>query len=212
VGYGLLILAFLDIVNLLTPPNFANPTWELQIIAGLVQRAAILFLGLMLVFYKEGNFRPFWERILVKFLSYLSLVLGVGFILLVPLGILDTVRLNNQNNFQFNNKINQQSSQLQELGRQVTQASSLKDVTNLYIRLEGQPPPPQIQDPQQLKNKLLSDITQVANKAKTQAEAARGTQRFTLIKNSIGWNISTLLISIVFFLIWRITFWARSPI
>ncbi|MBW4450206.1 MAG: HpsJ family protein [Spirirestis rafaelensis WJT71-NPBG6] len=40
-GYGLLLLAFFDIVEMFVPPNFMNPAWEFQTFGALVERVPV---------------------------------------------------------------------------------------------------------------------------------------------------------------------------
>lgn len=51
VGYGLLLLALFDTIEVLTPPQFTNPAWEFQTIGALVERVPVPLLGLVLVFF-----------------------------------------------------------------------------------------------------------------------------------------------------------------
>jgi len=209
VGYGLLLLGLFETVNLFIPLKFLNPNWEIQIIAALVQRAAVLLLGVMLVFYKGINYRQPLEKKLLKILSYTCLLVGVGFLLLVPLLIRDTLRIDTYDIAQVNYQLTEKISQLQQVEEQVKQANSLKDVSVIFNRLKGQAPPPQIQDSQQLKKQLFTDIIQVKTKLKQQAEETRANQHFTLVKNSIQWTLSAMVASFLFIWIWRNTRWAR---
>lgn len=50
IGYGFLVLFALDVVAIVVPPNFLNPQWEFQILGEIVERVAIPFIALLLIF------------------------------------------------------------------------------------------------------------------------------------------------------------------
>ncbi|NJK39107.1 MAG: hypothetical protein HC920_16110 [Oscillatoriales cyanobacterium SM2_3_0] len=96
VGYGFLLLTLLDIAEILFPPRFMNPAWELQAMGQLVERVAVPLLGFILVFFGERNSRERWEVPLVKLFSWLTLLYAVLYFLLVPLGVINTLRIDKQ--------------------------------------------------------------------------------------------------------------------
>ncbi|MCJ8280423.1 MAG: hypothetical protein MJK14_11100 [Rivularia sp. ALOHA_DT_140] len=42
VGYGLLILALFDVIEMFIPTRFMNPNWEFQTFGALVEKVAVL--------------------------------------------------------------------------------------------------------------------------------------------------------------------------
>jgi hypothetical protein len=52
-GYGLLLLALFDILEMFIPPGFMNPAWEFQTFGALVERVPVPLIGFVLVFYGE---------------------------------------------------------------------------------------------------------------------------------------------------------------
>lgn len=62
VGYGLLVLALMDVVDILLPPQLMNPAWEFQTIGALVERVPVPLLGLALVFFDGISSRKNWEN------------------------------------------------------------------------------------------------------------------------------------------------------
>ncbi len=203
VGYGLLMLALFDLIHILVPLQLMNPIWEFQTIGGLVERVPIPLLGLMLVFYGEGNSRKKWEIILLKLLSWASLLIGFLFLLLVPLLVVNTSRLNNQ----VSSQVTQQLTQLQQLENQVSNGTA-QDINDLATRL-NQGRPVDIKDPQELKSRLLSEITKAKNTIQPQTTAALADRRLALLKNAAKWLLGALVSGVLFIYMWNTTRWAR---
>lgn len=209
VGYGLLALALFDYVNIFIPSRFTNPTWEFQMLGELVEKSPVPLIGLILVFYGKEDFRKDIEEYIVKFLSWASLFVGIAFLLLVPLGINNTLRLNTLNNIQINNQLAQRLNQLQQINNSLNQASSQQDLNNLYAALNRQGRTPDIKNPEELKSRLLSDLATAQKTAQTQSQSARTSRRIGLIKNSVEWNLGAVICGVLFICIWKITDWAR---
>jgi len=209
IGYCLLGLTLFDVIEVLVPPRFLNPEWEFQTIGALVERVAVPLLGLGLVFFGEEDSRSIWEGLVLKFLSWVSLVTGVVFLLLAPLLFVDMSRLNEQINYQVNVQGPPQLQQIEQVEKQLREATTDKDIENIVTRLKIQGLPPNIKNPQELKSKLLSEITAQENAIKSQLKAAGDNKRLALLKSFTKWCLGALVSGFVFIYIWRLTRWAR---
>ena len=109
VGYALLALSLFDVIDIFIPALFTNPAWEFQMVRSLVERVPVPLLGAVLVFSGEKSLKIF------KVLSWVCLLVGVLFFLLVPLGISASLRLNSQSAQELNTRVTQQANQLQQL-------------------------------------------------------------------------------------------------
>lgn len=87
VGYGLLLLALFDVIQLLLPLNYQDPVWVLQTVGAIVERVPVPLLGLLLIFFGEDAERTSIEDILLKVLRWATLLLAIGFLAMVPLEI-----------------------------------------------------------------------------------------------------------------------------
>ncbi|MDF5713732.1 MAG: HpsJ family protein [Rhizonema sp. NSF051] len=205
-GYALLVLALFDIIEMFIPPNFMNPVWEFQTLGALVERVPVPLIGLVLVFFGELYSRTKWEFPILKVISWLTLFFAVLFILLIPLGIVNTVRLNSQSSTQISTISTQQISQAEQVEKQLNQATP-EQINNLLKRqgrsLDGK-------NPQELKSELLSEVSLAKTKIKSQAEATQSLQGLNLIKTSVKWNLGALVSGALFFIIWKQTNWARQ--
>lgn len=208
IGYGLLILSLIDTISILTPPQFLNPVWELQTIGALVERVPVPLLGLALIFFGEEYERQGLEELFLKFLSWICLLLALLFLLMLPLGIVNTIRVNNDNNKQITDRANQQLAQLQQVEERLNKGTP-EDLKNLGGELARLGVQTNTQDPQELKTQILSRITPAKESLQKQSQAVQSNQRLALLKNSVKWLLGALISSVLFFTIWRGTDWAR---
>ncbi|WP_197036067.1 HpsJ-like protein, cyanoexosortase A-associated [Fischerella sp. PCC 9605] len=204
-GYGLLLLALFDILEMFIPPGFMNPAWEFQTFGALVERVPVPLIGFVLVFYGEKYSRKEWEFRILKFLSWLTLLLALLFLLLIPLGIANTVRLTNTTVSKINILSQQKLTQAEQLEKQLNQATP--EQINNFLKSQGRSL--EGQNPQEVKNQILSQISQAKEKIQTQTKATQSSQRTKLLKNSIKWNLGALVSAALFLSIWQGTRWAR---
>lgn len=209
IGYSLLVLALIDMINILLPPRLMNPSWEVQTIGALVERVPVALLGLGLVFYAEEDFRANWERLPLKILSWASLLAGVLFLLLAPRLFSNNLQLENQINYQINTQVKQQLSGLEQIENQIANATTAKDIYSVVARLNPRGLPPNIKDTSQLKSQLLSEINKAKETARPKIEATWADRRLTLLKNSIKWFLGAVVSGTLFVYVWHVTRWAR---
>jgi hypothetical protein len=124
VGYCLLVLAIIDILDILLPFQLLDFNWELYVIPQLVERVAVPLLAIALIFYGETRVSSVLEKRFLKVLSWFSLLLGVFFILLFPLILVDTPRLQAQ----INSQLNPDPKVLQENNRKIEQSNNQEQI------------------------------------------------------------------------------------
>ncbi len=208
VGYGLLLFALVDTVQLFYPPDLTNPVWELQTMGALVERLPVSLLGLVMVFFAEDYNRKRLEYLLLKIVSWLSLLLAIGSLLLLPLGINNTLRINKDNNQRIEAQAQQRLAELEQIENQVGQGST-EDLRNLAEQLNSLGLPVDTSKTQELKSEILSRIESRKKVLPAQTEATRKNQLRVLLKNSVKWNFGALIGSVLFLYIWLGTYWAR---
>ncbi len=93
VGYGLLLMAAVDIFFLLIPPQLMNPIWEFETMGTLIERIPVTLLGVVLIFYGERSDRAPIETLLLKVASWLSLISAIFLLLMIPLSINNGFRI-----------------------------------------------------------------------------------------------------------------------
>lgn len=210
IGYGLLCLAFVDLLYILLPFNVTNPVWEYQVTGDLIRLVPVPMLAFMLVFYGETAARRRIERPLLRNLSWTTLVVGVILILLIPLTVINTMRISSYNNDQISIQIRQQKLQLDSTRSQLEKADP--------AQLQNLIPVPDAKtgnvlntpkNPDEAKAQILSNIQKARETAEAQAEQARKNVRENLTKNSIKLVLEALIAGCLFLYMWHITGWAR---
>ena len=212
VGYGLLILAFFDYMQIIYPPNFTNPFWEFQAIGRMVERVPVPLLGLLLVFYRPSGTVDRRSLHLLRFLSWVSLLVGLIYLLILPLGINNTWRIYKANNIQIAAQFERQNLRLQPIKSQLNQADTDAEIKEIILNITGQGALPEIDNPQELKGQLLTQIARAEETMRLQSETVRANRRQALLKNSVKWNLGALVSGTLFIMIWHMTRWARMRI
>ncbi len=208
VGYGLLLFAVIDVLLLLYPPQITNAVWQLQTMGQIVERMPVPLMGLALVFFGDSYDRSGLEDNLVKLLSWVSLLLAVGFLVMVPLGVVNTLRINTQNNQQITAQAEGRLQELKQVEEQVS-AGTTADLREMAQELNRMGLAVDVNKPEELKTEILSRIGTAREQIPPQTEATRKGQRLVLLKNSAKWNLGALISSLLFFYIWKGTDWAR---
>lgn len=208
VGYGLLLLSLLDVITILYPPRLTDPAWELQVIASLAERVPVPLLGFALVFSTQNAPTTKLGKSFLGSLSWLTLLIGIFFLLLIPLGVSDVLRIRAQTNAQIETQSTQQLTRFDQIEQQLNGASA-ENLQDLATRLGQRNPSAAAQSPQDLKNQLLEELDQAKKTVKKQAQATRSARQNTLFKSLLKWSASALIAGTLFIYIWRATAWAR---
>ncbi|MEL6912694.1 MAG: HpsJ family protein [Cyanobacteria bacterium J06555_3] len=210
VGYGLLLMALVDHFFLLIPPQLMNPLWEFQTMGAIVERIPVTLLGMVLVYYGERSDRAPIEAKILKVLSWASLFAAVVLMLMIPLNISNSFRIYNHHNASANAQFVTQKDNIQQFKEQLEAASS-KDEIGLLLQQQArqQVNIPDSINTEKLKADIIANLQSNQDSITNQAEAFRAQKRSLLVKRCLKWNLGALIASILFFMIWRSTSWAR---
>ena len=212
IGYGLLIFTLFEWAYLLIPLKVMNPRWEFQTMGGLVEQVVVPLLGFGLVFFGADLSRKCWEFALLKGLSWLCLLLGLLYLLLLPLGVVNTVRLDGINQRNLVSNQDQRLEVISQVKGQVEAITTEADLQRVIEQLKkgGLSIQPK---PGQSVTAIKADLTEFMNSAQakleTEVNAATKQGRFSLFKNSLRWNLGALIAGIWFIVLWRLSEWAR---
>lgn len=209
-GYGLLVLSLVDYLHIVIPLHFTDPAWEFQTIEALVDHAAPPLLGLVFVFYRREGYIKELEKNLLKLLSWISLLIGLLYLLIIPLGIADTWRIYYNINAQISTQFSQQNQQFQHLKDNLNQANTDKQIEQVLGALAPQGRLPEIKQPQEAKDQVLSQIAKAEYKLKTETDSRRSSQIHTLLKDSVKSHLGALIAGALFIWVWQFTDWARN--
>jgi len=210
VGYGLLLMALLDILFLLIPPQLMNPVWEFQTMGAIIERIPVTLLGIVLVYYGERSDRAPIERFILKWLSWLSLAAAILLFLMIPLSITDSFRIYYQQNAGVNAQVVSQIDTIQAFKDELKTANSVAEIGVILQKQANQKVNiPKSVNTQKLKTDIFKSLEDNQANLRNQVRSFRSEKRLDLIKNCLKWNLGALIASILFFLIWKSTLWAR---
>lgn len=213
VGYGLLLLALVDLLFLLIPPQLMNPLWEFQTMGAIVERIPVTLLGMVLIYFGEKSDRILIEAKILKILSWVSLIAAVSLMLMIPLNISNSFRIYYQHNASANAQFISQEDSIQQFKEQLQAANSKDEISAiLQQQAKQQVNIPDSINTQKLKKDIITNLQHNQDHITSQAEAFRSQKRSLLIKKCLKWNLGALISSILFFMIWKSTGWARLMI
>jgi hypothetical protein len=136
----------------------------------------------------------------------------IVFFLLLPLSVVNTLRIDRQNQRQITAQTEELQAQVDQAKAQVSDIDTEEELLNLVQALSGQEVAPATDDlnVSELKRQITTSIE--ANEADLLAEAenAMSSRRRDLLEKSVKWNIGTLITGLIYILIWRSTLWARQ--
>lgn len=210
VGYGLFLMAVIDFISLTIPPQLMNPAWELQTSGALVERIPVTLLGIALIYYGERNDRVPIEQFVLKWLSWLSLILAILFFLLIPLSISNSIKVYQNQNAKITLQVNQKIEPINKFRQQLKSASSPVQIQNiLQSQAHRRIKILDSVDVNDLKNNLLKSINEQEKTLQLQAKKMRWQRGREIIKKCIKWNLGSLISACIFLFIWKSTLWAR---
>jgi hypothetical protein len=210
VGYGLLVMAAIDFISLMLPPQFMNPTWEFQTMGAIVERIPVTLLGMVLVYFGEMSDRTPIEAFLLKWLSWLSLLIAILLFLMIPLSITNTFRIYYQHSAKVNLQVTEQIETIQNFKDKLNAASSLEQIRGILQKQTSQEISlPDSLDTNKFKTNILKNLNNTEDDLRSQANFLKTGKSSLLLKNSLKWNLGTLVASVLFLSIWKSTFWAR---
>jgi hypothetical protein len=212
VGYVLLLLSFADIISIFIPSRFMNPEWELQTITELVERVAVPLIGLALVFYQDLRHRIKLEFILLKGISWAAFFVGIAYLVLSPLLVVNSFRLDGVLTEQSNTFVDQRMMQVEQIQLRLNQAKSKPELSSLFSRFSGQPLPPALseKDFPELRQELLRTIEKGKPTIRKQAETDGADRRLKLFKTSLKAFFGAIIAGTCFIYIWVLTRWVRQ--
>jgi competence protein ComGC len=205
-GYGLLILAFLDLLESLIPPAFMNPAWELQLMGITIERSPVLLLAFLFIFHAEWLRRARWERLLLPILSWGSMVVGILFLLMIPLLMLNMSRVNVAGGAQITAQLEQQVAQARSVQENVSTAQGAA-LEELLRRLGRNVTAANVEE---VRQEVLAEVRKAHDELQRRAEEMRTTQKRNLHKRTYKHASQAGVVGGVLILLWLNTGWARK--
>jgi ABC-type multidrug transport system fused ATPase/permease subunit len=210
VGYVLLTSSFVNYLAILLPPQLTNPNWEFQVMGQMVDNVWSILLGLTFIFLFQSNTIISARQVTVlKLLSWISLLIGIIFFLMLPLGINNSLTIYRNINSQFNTQQAEQRKQIEVINQRLQEVTSPQQITGIANSLNIPIQPNSSESVPDLKQRISQQIKTSARNAQNNANAARREQIKNLIKTAIRVNLGVIISGVCLIGIWRLTQWVR---
>ena len=211
VGYGLLMMAVVDFLNLLIPFKLMNPDWEFQTIGSIVERIPVIFLGIVFVFYEDTNYRTPIEKILLKIISWSCLVLAIFLILVIPLNINNAFRIYRAYNANLNYQVVPRLEIIQDFQHQIKSANSQENIAKILQQNSSTKVAlPESLELDDFKNNITENLQKESDSLQHKAQKQRQKKRYQILRKVIKYNLGALIAIFLLIFIWKNTFWART--
>ena len=207
IGYGLLLFTIIEFIYVLIPLQLTDAVWTFQTIGRLVERVPVPLLAFLLIFHRPQQQIKKIELILLRFLSGFALLVGILYLLMIPLGVINTQQINQVNTQQIESQVLQQTQSLQTLRDRLDNAKAESEIQQFLVDLARQGSIPEFNNPQTAKSQILERIANTEKRIINQAQATKSQKREALIKNSVKWNVGALIAGVWFILIAYLTRW-----
>lgn len=208
VGYIVLGLSFIEYLLFFIPPQFFNPNWEFTTMGKMIELIWAPLLGFAFIFYRpQGSSISLWEKRFLSVLSWLALLIGIVYLLMIPLLTVNGFRINRNLTAQYNTQLTAQTDQVAQIKQQIEQAKD-EDLKRLLSQAN-----PQIEvNSPEIKQDLITSLEAQQEQAKAQSEAVLKQQQKNLLKNGAKFGIGAILSVVAFFMIWSYSRWTRFPL
>ncbi|MEM8549663.1 MAG: HpsJ family protein [Verrucomicrobiota bacterium] len=214
-GIGLLLSALVKYASAIFPPNLTNASWELQTLYAIGETSVLAFLGMALVFSFRAGPMAIWKLLILQRLSWLCLPIAIAHLALVPLGIINTVRIYQTLDTGFAQaavvhdrewSINQRFIEDSRNWDRLQTIAFRAGIGNIYRTREETHPDESLAD---RKAWLVSTVKTEFDKRIDQVALNHRGESVALLKRSLRTNAMLILDGLLFVLLWFKTDWIR---
>lgn len=209
IGYGLLAISLVHIIDIFIPPRFTDPDWEFAAATLVLERTPLPLVGLAMVFWGGAESRHKGENLVLPLLSWAALLVGMLYVLLIPMEISAAARLKTQNSLRLNAQYEQQIAQLNEAQERLDNANP-EQLNLLSEALREQNSSPELLTPDALKTQLNEELVQARQNADAARQNSQRSQNLGVLKNSAKLASLSLVSAYLFIYAWRLTVWSRQ--
>lgn len=198
-------MSLFDLIYNLVPVRLSDPLWQFQTMGNLVEKVPVPLIALFLVFYGSQDRMVKWEHLVIKIIYWGLLVAGIGYILLVPLGVVSTVQLYRGDDNQVRQQIAQGTNQIDLIKKQLAGINTEAQMRDVLNRIQGLPPDVrEFQGLEESKRRLTDFISKSTADSIKQINQDYFGRRFQLLKQSVTWILTSVLSGVLFIWIWKI--------
>ena len=207
IGYGLLLFALVDTVHSFLMATPTDPRFGISLIGQFVERVVVPLLGFALVFFGEFYGRKPLEKLVLRFLSWLCLLLAIAYLLMIPPLLLQTFGLKSQVNAKAKEVETAQLAQLQKVEDQL-KSSSPEDIKKIATQLSAMGAPVDPSKPDAVKTQIEGRIKTMRAQIPAQVQQQVG-QFKGLTRNAVKWTLGAMISGVLFIYLWKSSRWAR---
>ena len=215
IGYGFLAFALLDAIHILLTIPTGQQTWPVLTIGQFVERSVVPILGFTLVFFGEFYGRKDSEKIGLRILSWICLLVAILYLLMIPPVVLQSMSVSSQNTEQtqqgVDKALEQRLGQLKQLEDQLSR-SKPEELKALAGQLSSLGVTVDPSKPDEVKAQIQARIKTAREQLQLQAQEAKNqaaSQTTGLVKNAVKWAFGALITAVLFIYLWLSSKWAR---
>jgi hypothetical protein len=206
IGYGMILFSAMDYLMILLPPQFTNPIWEFQTIKRLIEQAGVPLIGFAFVFYRPlASIRP-RSLYLLRFLSWLCLIIGIIYLLMVPLAIVNTGRISLIGQNETNSQVKFRTTQIEDIEKALSKGLKPRELT---LVAQGIGLSKDKIASSNLKESITEELQKIKSANQTQALQVQKNLRDRNLRDLVKIIFEAALLCILFVWTWTATAWAR---
>jgi len=205
IGYGIVMMSFIDFIYVIVPPQFQNPEWELNAISLFTEHSWIFLIGLGFIFTRyfrdnKGDIR-FLEIVFLRFIRWVILLMGIAFFALIPLTLLNTQRVLKVVNDQITEQRNNRVEQITQIEKRLASGVSAEQIKLFAKNINMSPDDLKLPTPQ-LKNTIQKNLASAKKRIFQEAALNQREQWKNRWKSSLRTVIALLIIGFTFVIVW----------
>ena len=210
VGYIVLTVVLINYAFLFASPQLSNSSWVHSTAGNLIESGWGILLGFLFIFYRRDQdvVKP-KEILSLKLISWLALLIGIGYFLLAPLIIGNAFRINRASKAQVLRQVDAANSQVKLYSQQLDKASD-RQLAAVLKSYQQKAPELKINSEQQLKQTLFEQVKEKQQQAENTLRKNLKVQKKDLFKTTAKWSMIATLTGMCLMLIWKYTAWARA--
>jgi hypothetical protein len=205
IGYVLVTMSFIDYISVITEFQLNNFENELNSISLFAEHSWVFLIGLGFIFTRyftdnQSDIRHL-EVVFQKIFRWVILIMGIAFLLLIPLVFLDTGRLLKSFNDQINEQQNTNIEQINQLEKNLASVVNEQQLKVLGRNIKMSPEELNLAYPQ-LKNAIEQKLITFKNSVRQETEKTKREKYLSTWKTSRRVIISLVILSFTFVIIW----------
>ncbi|MBD2138982.1 hypothetical protein H6F32_15705 [Anabaena sp. FACHB-1237] len=205
IGYGMVIMSFIDFAYVIFPLQLQNPEWEINTITALTNNFWAFLIGLGFIFSRYFSDHEYDTRLLevvfLRVMRWIILLMGIVILLFAPLVMLNTDRILKVVNNRIVEEQNNSLEQIAKVEQVLASNVSSEEIQLLARNINVSPEDLKLPTPQ-LKEKIQQNLMVAKQKIPQEAKQAQRQQKINRWKNSSRTVIGLMIIGLTCIIVW----------